>query len=233
MNIVVDLFLVLVIALCALIGKKRGFIKTFFGFFGTLLSFVLTSLISRPVSNVLSETLVYPFLKEHFLSSLADAAGQEVASLDFSRLPEGADAVFSRYGAAAESIRERIASGIQETGEALAEKVSEMVVRPFADSVSYAISFLVLFLVLAILIRLAVKVLDLISKLPGLNFSNRFLGFGIGLIWGFVIALVIAHVLTLAAPAIQGNESAFFSSFDPEKTYLLRFLKHLDVMKLF
>ena len=65
------------------------------------------------------------------------------------------------------------------------------------------------------------------------NFSNRFLGFAIGALWGLLIATIASGVIVLAAPVLQGSEQAFWASLDPEKTYLLKLFYQMSLFRLF
>ena len=56
MTIIFDLIPILLIALCAILGRKRGFIRTFFGFFGSLIGFIVTSLYAPMLGKFVTET---------------------------------------------------------------------------------------------------------------------------------------------------------------------------------
>ncbi len=226
MNLLADFFIILIIILCALIGKKRGFIKTFFGFFGNVAAFILSSVFSKPVGTFLSSKVFYPFFKNYFLDSLKENLGD--SALDFVALPEEAEAILSRFGTGTEEIRAYL-DQISPSAEETTEVVSQWILEPIATSIGVAVAFLLLFVVLTVAIRILVKVLDLISKLPLLNVSNCFLGLLAGVLQGAFLAVLIANVLTLVEPALAGAENEFLRSFHMENTYLARYLAKLDL----
>ncbi len=230
MNLICDLLLIAIVVLCAWIGKRRGFIKTFFGLVGSLLSWGLTALFFRPVGNFLSREFFSPALHRHFLHLLEQKAGSGEEHLEFSALPESCNEVLERYGVSAERIRD-FAAEHAESGEQLAEKVADFVVDPIAGAIGNAVAFLVLFIVFTIAVRVLVKALDLISRLPILNFSNRFLGLAVGAVWGLVLAVLLSSLLALLEPGMRGSDYAFLQSFDLSRTFLVRFFNQIHIFR--
>ncbi len=75
MNIICDVLLVLVIVLCAFFGRRKGFVKTFFDLFGTILAFFAAFFLNKPFAAFLSEKIFHPPLSNRFTESLRKAAG--------------------------------------------------------------------------------------------------------------------------------------------------------------
>lgn len=228
MNLLCDLLIVVVLGVSIYLGKKNGMIKTFFGFFGSIIAFVLTAVFARPFGSFLTEKVFYPFFKNRFLDSLSDSTGQSASSLDFLDLPESARKVLSGFGVETEKLTDYVKSIPETVEESVTESVGRFVVMPIAEAVGYACAFLALFIVFSILIRIVVRLLDLVAKLPVLNFANTVLGVVAGAVQGVFFAMVIASLLVVAAPALQGSESELLNSFDPENTFLLRFFAQFD-----
>ncbi|MBR3836663.1 MAG: CvpA family protein [Clostridia bacterium] len=233
MNILIDLLLLAILILCIWMGKKRGFIKSFFGFFGSIIAFFLTSLFAKPLGSFFSSAFFYPFLRQRFLTVLSQEIGQSASGIDFSALPESCQQLLARFGTDAEAIADHVATASQTVGDAAADTVSGFVALPLADAASYALAFFLLFVVFSVAVRIAVHLLDLISKLPILNFSNRFLGLLAGALQGFFLVLVLSAILVSAAPWIGSSPNPFLASFDPEQTYLLKFLSGFDFFGMF
>ncbi len=225
MNWIADLLIVLILVLCTLIGKKRGFIKTFFGFFGSLIAFVVSSVLSKPVGTFLAEKCFSPVMNRVLLEALREKIGS-VETVDFSVLPESAAEILEKFGTNADSINSFLAAQSELAGQQLQDAVLDFIVRPVSIAAGVSVAFIVLFLVLAVGIRILVRALDLISKLPILNFSNRFLGAGIGFVWGVLLAVIVSAILTVAAPAMQNT--ALFAAFHPDETILVKLFSKLD-----
>ena len=229
MNLIFDAGILLVIVLSAWIGKKRGFIKTFFSFFGSLISLILASVCAKPVGAFLSEKYFEPVIHRFFVDAFLTRAGTDAQNLDFSALPEPCKEFLQRFRVSSSDL-EKIASDTKEKGADLLDRIAGTVAAPLASSIGYAVAFLGLFLIFLVVLRLLVKLLDLISKLPGLNFSNRVLGLLAGIALGLVLAVLLSSLIVLSEPLIQRSESAFLRDFDSQKTVLVRFFSSFDVL---
>jgi len=233
MNLIFDLMILGVFLFCLWRGHKNGFIKSFFGFFGSIAAFLLSSFFAGPVGTFLGEKLISPVMEKYLLSSLSERLGTAAENLDFCALPSSCDDILSHFGVSAESIKEMISSESAAVGQSAVEQLSETVIRPVSVSIGYAVAYIVLFIILSIVIRIAVKALDLVSKLPILNFSNKTLGVLMGAVWGLFLAIIVSGVMMYLEPMLQGSENEFLSAFDVERTYLIRFLSKIDLLGIF
>lgn len=230
MNIILDLLILLVIVVSALIGKKRGFIRTFFSFFGSLISFVLSSVLARPVGSFLSEKWIEPAIRQYFMDSFLERAGSDAQGVDFAALPDACKELLQRFDFGEQDLAAFFAEA-QEAGANTLERIASAVAEPISGSIGYAVALFVLFIVISLVVRVLVKALDLLSKLPFLNFSNHTLGLLAGIAWGVVLAVMLSSVLTLVEPMMQGSEIDFLQKFNSEKTFLVRFFSSFDIFK--
>ena len=233
MNWIADLFLVVVILTAAWYGKKKGLIQTFFSFFGSIISFILAAVLARPIGSFLGKTFFSQPLKEYLIRLLSDQTQLSVENLDFSVLPEICWEILGRFNVTEDTISEAILSLGNDSAQATVGNIAEWIVDPIAQGIGIAITFLILFVAIYFAVKFLVKTLDLISKLPILNFSNHFLGLIFGVLWGVFLSFLISGLLSLIAPSLQGSENAFLREFDPEKTILVRFLIHFDLFGVF
>lgn len=226
MNLLCDTLILVFIVLCALIGKKRGFIKTFFAFFGGLVSFVVSSVLANPFGDFLSRKLFFPSLRSYFIESMTKKAN----SLDLSSVPEEALRFLQKFNFSKEDLESFLANQVS-SGTQEIEMLADTVIKPISDSVGHAVALILLFILCAVVIRILVKVLNLISKLPILNFSNQTLGLVSGILLGVLLSVVFSSALELASPILQGSENKFLSTFDFEKTYLVRLFSSFDFLR--
>ena len=217
-NLICDALIFLIVALSVWLGWKRGFIKTVLGFLAVFLAFAFALLLVSPVAAFCSEKAVEPALTSVLESSLKEACPEEGAPL----LPEKAKEVLERYGLPAEEAEALLAEKMQEQGERAAHGVAEIAAAKISLPLTRGVVFLVLFCIGLVLIYLLIKVLDLVSRLPGLNASNRLLGALCGVLRGAALAVLLAVLLALAENTLRGSESAFLSAFAVEKTVLVR-----------
>lgn len=228
MSFLFDLALVAVIVLFAFIGKKRGFIKSFFSFFGSLISFFLSTLLAHPVGDFLAEKLISPALERIFVSRLSEAVGG-ASNVDFSDLSEAGRQVLSTFGISADEAASFVAAKADEVGESAVDALAAHVVAPISEAVGFALAFVLLFVIFSVVIRILVSVLNLIAKLPFLNFSNRTLGLLVGAVEGLFIAVLLSELLFLSEPYLQGSDMPVLSGISLTETYLARFLSGLGI----
>ncbi len=227
MNLICDILIVGIVLAAAWIGKKRGLVKTFFNFFGSLIAFFTAFLLERPLAVFLDERIFRSALVKQFLSAVESAAQKTVSELDFAALPESVSEVLARFGTDSESVRSLVLSA----GEgSLAEKVATGIVSPISAVLSGVVAFVLLFVLASVLIRVLERAFNLVARLPVLNFSNRFLGLFCGVVWGLFLAFLFACAMQRLAPALQGSENQFLQSFDPEKTVLLRWFSAVNLL---
>ncbi len=219
-----DLVALAIIVCCAAIGYSRGFIKTFFGLFGFVIAIVLALLLAAPLAEFLREKLIEPALSSLFLDKLSKETMQSPAEVDFSALPAGALALFSRFGISPEALANRILEAGTNMGQELARSLAEAAVSRAAVTLSHAVAFISVFVLSSVVIKILTRVLDLVAKVPGLHFSNRVFGLLAGIGEGLALAYVYAHVLALLQPTMQGSDIAWLNHFSVESTYLVRFL---------
>ena len=228
MSLILDLAVLGVLAFCIWNGKRRGFIKTFFGFFGSLIAYALTALFAKPVGTLIGGA-IFPSMRDRFLDSVAQRTGEAVDRIDLTALPESCNDLLAPFGLTAESLSDRVSEVVEESGRSSAEHLSEIFIRPLADSIGIAIAAILLFVVFLVIIRVVTHVLDLISKFPGLNFSNRILGLVAGAVQGIFLAVLISALLMLAAPIF----TELGLGIDPNKTILVRFFGTIPLLGSF
>lgn len=233
MNLIFDVLVLVVFSFCLWHGHKSGFIKSFFGLFGSIAAFIASSLFARPIGTFLGEKVISPVMEKYLLTALSERIGTAAENLDFSALPPSCNDILSRFGVSAEGINEMLTVENSAMGQSAVEQISEAVIRPVSVSVGYAIAYIVLFIVLSVAIRFAVKALDLVAKLPVLNFSNKALGIVMGAAWGLFLAIILSGVLLYLEPAMKGSEYEVLNTFDVEQTYLIRFFSKIDLLGIF
>ena len=223
MSYLLDLLVVGILALCIWNGKRKGFIKTFFGFFGSLIAYFLASLFALPVGNLIGDA-IYPSMKDKFIASVAARAGASAENLDATQLPEACNEILHPFGYDAESLSDFASA----EGVGTLEGVAESIVRPVADSVGFAIAAVLLFIVFLVLIRILVHCLDLLAKLPGLKFSNKVLGSVAGGLHGAFLVILLSSAWMLIYPGI--SEESFFAQLDPDHTILFKLFGAIDLI---
>jgi hypothetical protein len=190
-----------------------------------LIAFVFSSVAAKPFGSFLSTKIIFPSLRNYFIESLK----QKVDSIELATLPEEGLGFLEQFHFSKEDLQQFISSQAS-SGEEVLENLADTIVKPVSDSVGHAIALVLLFIACALVIRILVRVLDLISKLPILNFSNQTLGLFAGILWGVLLSVFLSSVLQLIEPVLQGSENQFLSTFEFEKTYLVQLFSSFDFL---
>ena len=110
------------------------------------------------------------------------------------------------------------------------EMVCEGIVEEAAEFISAGVAIILLFIASMIVLTLLVYLLDLIFKLPVLNFANKALGFVIGAIKALLFSFVIIAAIKLALPYLDGMGIKLDES-DIEKTMLFSAVDSINPIK--
>ena len=98
-------------------------------------------------------------------------------------------------------------------------------------AVSYTAAFIIVYIVAHIAISIVSNVLDLISKLPLLNFANKTLGIAIGAALGFVTAWIFVIVLNFIFPLLVSRFPDVFSANTLDKSLLFDIIYNVNILK--
>lgn len=200
MTFVIDALLVVLFVFCVWLGWKRGFIKTISGLIALVVAILLASLLSGPIANAVYTDAVHPTV----LSALEEHIGGEI-------LPtaEEADAALNNLPAFVAGLLENggITSGADVVdklntvapGANIAQTVADTVVTPIVLPMLQMLISVVLFLIAYIIASLALRMLDLVAKLPVLKQLNRLLGVAAGAVTGALWVVFAARILFVLA----------------------------------
>jgi uncharacterized membrane protein required for colicin V production len=191
-----DIITVAVLILFALRGRKRGLLRTVAG--------ILVLIIAYFGAGQLSE-LTTPYLSKNYVEEAADTAVggiSETISQMLLKIGIPQNAVTEAVGNFDWSTDEKINGAIDGISGAIAQKVT------------FAVSCLLYFILLLILLSLLVRLVNLITKIPGLNFINKTGGLILGLLLGYITLTITVTILT--------NTGILLSKDIVDKTVILR-----------
>ncbi len=206
--IICDVVAVCLLLLFAFRGRSRGLIKTLSRIIVLILAFSLAASFAKTTTPYISEKYVEPRINSVFVSkNVSDenpAPSEEEINgvLSELNLPDGL--VFDAISDFANSVEDKAEEAFSTISESIAYKAT------------YAVSFLIYFIVLVLLLNLLFGVINKLSKIPGINFINKSLGFIFGFFLGAAIIVVLSFILAKFNFVI--NEEII------EQTHLLKFI---------
>lgn len=203
-----DVIIVLLFLIFAVDGAKKGFIKSVFGMGVTIAAILIALNFHEPVAEYFRGTLVYRQLTDNLNEKIEEYVSDTLDEQSLSELldeaPAGISALLAGFGTGTEEVKEKYAELVRNGETEIAAKLSDSIVEPAAKTLSSALAVLVVFLASIIVLNLAVMLLDLIFKLPVLNFANKAGGFALGLVVGLLVCFVFCTVVHIALPYLPG-----------------------------
>ena len=149
-------------------GYKRGFVKIVLSMVAMLVTIILATILTIPVSKIVADTSIGKGVRESVDKLVVENKVIDVSSISNMELPD--------------TILNPIIEGAENTTETLQTYVA----TALADTIIKAITFLVLVIVIYIIIKIVISVLNIVTKLPILNGVNRGAGAVVGLIQGLL-----------------------------------------------
>ena len=197
MGIVIDIILVLIVALSAFLGYKKGLVELGAKLFAGLIAIVITLIIYKPVGNiVIKNTSIDEKIENTILEKTTNVIDENSKISDNKYIQDASDNAVSQ----------------------VKEEVLPEQARNIAVNVVYGATALILFIVSKIVLSIVISLANAVASLPILKQFNEIGGFLYGLVRGAIISLVLILVIgTIAKLNPNGSLSK-----NVESTYLLK-----------
>ncbi len=215
-----------ILALSAYFGYKKGLIKTLYSLFAVIITLVITVVFAPKVSNYIHgnekiynkiRTGVEKSVEQSLESSMeikdALKGDETVDDIDGLALPKGIK----------DTIKEKKDYTVNEVKKQITDKLTEMIIS--------AIAFLGVFVAISIALIIIVSLLDIISKLPGINMINKWGGLLVGACKGILLVWILFILITAFASTDLGGKlfteinSNPVTSYVYNHNYLMKFIK--------
>ncbi len=202
---ILDVLLLAIAAVWAVIGAKRGFVRTFIELAGYVVILVLAMNIAQPASQGIYNKLIRPQIEkavqEAVPSTLADidlSNADDSVEQVFEKLPDSVTGLLKANGIDAEAIKQSIADADDFSVAAVSEKIADSIGTPIISLIRI-IFISVAFIIGMFAIRLLAGFCNAVaSKLPLVGSVNSSLGAVAGFIKGAAIAVILANIFAIA-----------------------------------
>lgn len=197
MGIAIDIILVLIVALSAFLGYKKGLVELGAKLFAGIIAIVITLIIYKPVGNiVIKNTSIDEKIENTILEKTTNVIDENSKISDNKYIQDASDNAVSQ----------------------VKEEVLPEQARNIAVNVVYVATALILFIVSKIVLSIVISLANAIASLPILKQFNEIGGFLYGLVRGAIISLVLILVIgTIAKLNPNGSLGK-----NVESTYLLK-----------
>lgn len=197
----------IIIALCIVIGVKRGFIHTVFYTFSLLVVILLTGLLSPYVADYITNHMD---ISKNIRSGVEDKIRlEEKINITNDDIPK--DVNIKEYVEKIDlpdQLQELILEKCKQAGDAVtattrdaSKRMIESIYQRITELIVSAIAYLFTFAVMEVVVLIAGLLLDIVAKLPGIKQANEILGGIIGFLQGYLIV----SVLYIAAMAFAAS----------------------------
>ena len=197
MGIVIDIILVLIVALSAFLGYKKGLVELGAKLFAGIIAIVITLIIYKPVGNiVIKNTSIDEKIENTILEKTTNVIDENSKISDNKYIQDASDNAVSQ----------------------VKEEVLPEQARNIAVNIVYVATALILFIVSKIVLSIVISLANAVASLPILKQFNEIGGLLYGLVRGAIISLVLILVIgTIAKLNPNGSLSK-----NVESTYLLK-----------
>ncbi|MFV0341808.1 MAG: CvpA family protein [Anaerocolumna sp.] len=211
-------------------GRRRGFIRTVFALFSTIIALMLTVWISPVISKQLQDN--------HKVMGFVTDKVEEVVSFKGSGSKVSDQIDFINKLPVPKAIRNTLVeNNTKDIYKAMAvDTFKEYISNSIARIIINAASFLVIMLIILIGLALLCETLNIISKLPIINGLNKTAGLLAGLLQGIVVVWIGCILLTVLGGTKIGqnmflmiNESTFLTIIY-DNNLLLNFIVNIGDM---
>ena len=197
MGIVIDIILVLIVALSAFLGYKKGLVELGAKLFAGIIAIVITLIIYKPVGNiVIKNTSIDEKIENTILEKTTNVIDENSKISDYKYIQDASDNAVSQ----------------------VKEEVIPEQARNIAVNVVYVATALILFIVSKIVLSIVISLANAVASLPILKQFNE-IG---GLLYGLVRGAIISFVLILVIGTIAKLNPNGSLSKNVESTYLLK-----------
>ena len=209
-----------IIVLSILAGYKRGFIKTVFDLAGMVVGVILTVLIAPYVASMIRNNpsmynSIHSKIEEHVRVNFS-ASGDSLSDyFNDSGIPDSVNDFLQDGGGKLQGVADR---SITAVNEGIADKVTDIVIK--------CIAFIGTLIVVMLIITIITMILNLISKLPGINTLNKTLGVAAGIFEAYLILSVIGVIIM----AISTTESGIAINSQIAANPLLSFIYRHNII---
>lgn len=221
-SVLADIITVALIILFALRGRKRGLVKTVAGILVVIIAFFGAGYLANLTTPYISENFVEPKIRNYIVpQSEAVEASKAEEPRDADGISESISKMLIKIGIPQDTVTEAVGSFSFDGENSISGAITD-ISDTISQKITYAVSCLICFVLLILILSLLVRLINMFTKIPGLNFINKTGGLLLGLVFGYIAISLTAAILT--------NTGILLSKDILEKTIILRFISETNLL---
>ncbi|MBQ8531894.1 MAG: CvpA family protein [Clostridia bacterium] len=221
MNFVIDLIVVAIIAVCAVVSAKRGFVKVLVEVVGFVAAIILTFTISTPLSEATYDKIIEPPI----VNAAVEAVGESAEHEAWNAIPDFIVDNAAKLGLSVEDFSQKISENLSNGTETAVTTASREIVRPVVTQILGLIYSIVIMVVLLVVVKFLAKMINRVFSFSIIGKANRLLGGIIGIPKGIIFAILFCMVISLIVSL--NNGFLIFTAENIEKTYVFKFFAEI------
>ncbi len=202
MGILIDILLLVVAAIFVVRHIRLGFVKSVLTSLKALFAVGLAFLLRVPLAHLFDSWFMNKAVTQWVYNSLVESANGADPTFNLVTLyetcPSAYHGLLSSFGLETEGLDGQFAS-IEAMNDQAITAMSENIGSSLSYFCSVALALLVAFIIAIIGLTIVIAVLDVVTRLPVINFLNKVLGAAIGLVWAALFAWVLGTVLSVVS----------------------------------
>ena len=212
MNFVLDGIIIVIIAICALLAAKKGFVRTLIEFLGFLAAIFLAFTLSSAVSDFVYDKTIKPAAETAIASSI-------VSSTEDAAMPKFILTLAQKAGIN----EDMISSAVGINAEEIAKNVTETALKPLAINVIKFIAIIVIFVLLLVVVKIVARFFNSLFKGALLGSANKVLGAVLGGAKGAIYSVIFCIVSSLVV-SITSAGFLFITDDAIQNSYICKFI---------
>ncbi len=201
MGLIIDIVIIAILALCIIMGYKKGLINVIFNIFAFLLAIIITLVLYKPVSNII--------IKNTDIQEKIETAIIENTKGEENKEEEKAENGIQKY----------IENTMQNAEEDAKSKAIEVVAKNVSTKCIEIITALILFVITRIILVVLKFLTETLANLPIVKQCNEIGGLLYGIIKGlliiYVILTIMFFIISLKPEGMTANliETSYITKF--------------------
>lgn len=202
-SVLLDIFVIVIVAGCAILGYKRGFARTLVSFFSYVISIIASIILSRIVSSFIM-SVIQPNLLTYVQDKVNGIVGQNAtASLAdvYEQLP-----YMIKYLVPFKD-GSMVGNTIDNSVNQISTALTNNFITPTIQMMIQSIVCVILFFIILFILKFVARRLTFINRIPIIGGINSIFGFVLGLIQAGIIIVILTNILYLVIGFSKGNMS--------------------------
>ncbi len=230
MSVILDVIVVAIIAICALLAAKRGFVRTFLEVVGFLAAILIAINISTPIADFIYDKAVSPSIEKTVVTAIHEAAtstSDAITNTIWEKLPGFVSNAAEKSGITKDTVSNKLVGGADSA--AIAQNITDEVLSPIATTVIKYIVTAIVFVILLIVVKFLARLINSLFKKSLLGGANAALGGVLGAAKGIIYTVLFCIVISLITNVSKDN--FFITNEIIENTTIFKFVLNLIPFK--